>query len=528
MSHHSNKKKLLLSSAIAMAFLAPGASFAAKPEPQERVVIKFKDSQAENGKSDLKKMGGVIKRLLDGHNAVAATLPKGKLNALLKNANVEFVEEDLKRYPISMTRSAPNSSDLKPADHGPAFQVEPYGVAMVQADQITGLIGQESKVCVIDSGYDLGHEDKPGLEVVSGTDDSGAGVWSEDGSGHGTHTSGTINALDNGVGVVGVFPGSEMHIVRVFGDNGLWAYSSDLVAALDDCVANGARVISMSLGAERPSLLENMAFRKAEKNGILSVAAAGNDGNNRMNYPASYESVMSVGALDDQMTIAGFSQQNTHVEIAAPGVSVLSTVPTGSEMDVTLEGVNVIPMDGFELPAAPITAALKECGLGASADDCVGGAVGQICLIQRGAYSFAQKALSCEAAGGVGAVVYNNVDGDLYGTLGGTQVGMPVVGASKAYGESLLDGDVVTLAFTPTHFDYAYFNGTSMATPHVAGVAALLFSHFPQCSGSDIRNAMNATALDLGKSGQDHAYGNGLVQAKDALDYLTVNGCAGK
>jgi len=147
-----------------------------------------------------------------------------------------------------------------------------------------------------------------------------------------------------------------MHIVRVFGDDGIWAYSSELIETLDDCIHNGARVVNMSLGGDRPSVLENMAFRKAEK--------------------------------------------------AAPGVSVLSTVPVGSEMLVTLDDVNVFPMDGFDIPAAPFTAALKDCGLGESATDC-GDATEQICLIERGGFSFAQKALSCEAAGGIGTVVYN-------------------------------------------------------------------------------------------------------------------------
>lgn len=526
MSVH-NRKKLVLATLVAASVIIPSVSFAAKPEPQQRVIIKFKDNLQNSGKADLRRIGGVIKNNLKRHNAVAANIPTAKLNSLMTNSNIEFIEDDAKRYPITMTRSGPNAGSITTNDHGPAEEVTPYGIQMVQADQVAGIVGPESKVCVIDSGYSLGHEDKPGLSVVTGTDDPGAGAWSEDGSGHGTHTSGTVNALaNNDVGVVGVFPGSEMHIVRVFGNNGIWAYSSDLIHALDDCMDNGARVVSMSLGGSRPSVLENMAFRKAEKEGVFSIASAGNDGNNRMNYPASYHSVMSVAAVDDQMKVANFSQKNTHVEIAAPGVSVLSTVPVGSEMAVTLDDVNVIPMDGFDTPGAPITAALKDCGLGESASDCVGGAAGQICLIKRGGFSFAQKALSCEAAGGVAAVIYNHSPGNLFGTLGATQVSIPVVGTTLAHGESLVDGEVVTLSFTLTHWDYAYLSGTSMSAPHVAGVAALLFSHFPQCSGTDIRNAINATAMDLGTPGQDHAYGNGLVQAKAALDYLTLNGCA--
>ena len=159
--------------------------------------------------------------------------------------------------------------------------------------------------------------------------------------------SGTINALDNEIGVIGVFPSVPMHIVRVFGDDGNWAYSSELINAVDDCVSNGARVINMSLGGPRPSVLENAVFLHAQKNGVLSIAAAGNGGDGRacdifadpghperqackMHYPSGYDSVVSVAAVDETADIADFSQVNSKVEIAAPGVSVLSTVPTGS------------------------------------------------------------------------------------------------------------------------------------------------------------------------------------------------------
>jgi len=74
---------------------------------------------------------------------------------------------------------------------------------------------------------------------------------------------------------------------------------------------------------------------------------------------------------------------------------------------------------------------------------------------------------------------------------------------------------------------YSVFNGTSMATPHIAGVATLVWSHFPNCSSYDIRNALRASAKDLASAGRDYNTGYGLVQAKDALGYLAANGCTG-
>lgn len=522
--------------------------------PSKRYLVEFVDGKTNNGRAALKSVGGVIKLDLGKHNAVAAEIPDAKVGMLKNNPNVRTVEVDELRYPISMVRSLPSGTDrIVGADGEPAGQIIPYGVSLVQADQLQGAVNSGIKVCVIDSGYDLGHEDKPGMPVVDGTDDlAGSGPWSKDGDGHGTHVSGTINALDNDVGVIGVFPNVPMHIVRVFGDDGFWAYSSELINAVDDCVSSGAKVINMSLGGPRPSVLENTVFLKAQKNGVLSIAAAGNGGDGRscdifedpghperqackMHYPSGYDSVVSVAAVDDKAEIASFSQTNSKVEIAAPGVSVLSTVPTGSMMDVTLQTAlgttDVVPMDNFDIPAAPVAGSLVDCGLAETAVDC-GDATGKICLIERGSFTFAQKAVSCETAGGIGAVVFQNAvtPGPVLGTLGDVHVGIPVVGTDRATGLALLDteiGQQATLSFVVSDYNYDSFSGTSMATPHVAGVAALIWSKHPDCGPTDIRAAMNATAVDLGAPGRDRNYGNGLVQAQDADAYLTAHGCTG-
>jgi subtilisin family serine protease len=107
---------------------------------------------------------------------------------------------------------------------------------------------------------------------------------------------------------------------------------------------------------------------------------------------------------------------------------------------------------------------------------------------------------------------------------------IPVVGTTLETGVALRENQIgqnTTVAFIPSHYDYDYYDGTSMATPHVAGVAALVWSNHPECSNTEIRNALNATAIDLGKPGRDHEYGNGLVQAAAASEYLDSTGCTG-
>jgi serine protease len=151
----------------------------------------------------------------------------------------------------------------------------------------------------------------------------------------------------------------------------------------------------MSLGGGGKSRFEQNTFAALYANGILSVAAAGNGGNTRKSYPASYDSVISVAAIDSNKNIAAFSQQNSQVEIAAPGVSVRSTVPmgTGLEGSLSVDGAPYmgIPMDGSSQTSA--TGTLVDCGLG---DSACPGASGNICLIQRGGdITFADKVLFC-------------------------------------------------------------------------------------------------------------------------------------
>ena len=175
-----------------------------------------------------------------------------------------------------------------------------------------------------------------------------------------------------------------------------WAYSSTLVAALDACEDAGADVISMSLGGTFKSKTEDRAFKAAAGRGVLSIAAAGNDGNTLLSYPASYNSVVSVAAIDVNKTLASFSQQNSQVELAAPGVAVLSSVPVGTGTDVTVQvGFSAYEGQGIEgSPQANGSGSLVDCG---TAEAVCSGAAGDVCLIQRGNISFADKVLACEA-----------------------------------------------------------------------------------------------------------------------------------
>ena len=169
--------------------------------------------------------------------------------------------------------------------------------------------------------------------------------------------------------------------------------------------------------------------------------------------------------------------------------------------------------------------ALYDLATGESIDN---GASGRICLIQRGNISFHDKVKNCQDSGGVGAIIYNNAAGSFGGTLGDTNATtIPAVTVSDTDGAAMKANAGLSASINIGTGNYGNMSGTSMASPHVAGVAALVWSHHPSCSNVEIRNVLNATAQDLGAAGRDVKFGFGLAQTKDAIDYITNKGCDG-
>jgi subtilisin family serine protease len=148
-----------------------------------------------------------------------------------------------------------------------------------------------------------------------------------------------------------------------------------------------------------------------------------------------------------------------------------------------------------------------------------------VCLIARGTIDFATKVSNCEKSGGLGAVIYNNAAGGFGGTMGTVVAVIPSVTASDVEGAALKGqlGQSATVAVKP--YNYAYFDGTSMATPHVSAVAALVWSYYPSCTGAQIRASLTKSAMDLGTAGRDTKFGFGLVQALAAKNRIGAMGC---
>jgi len=501
--------------AAVVAVGAAGSAFAANDTT--RVIVEFQPGKASHVKNAVAAAKGNIKHEIHGMNAMAIEVPVQALKGLQHNPNVILVEEDVKRQLFATT----SPSTGTPYALG---QLVPWGIKAVQADLLPDTYTANRKVCIIDSGYDLAHEDLS-ANAVTGTNDTGTGNWFTDENHHGTHVAGTIAGINNATGVVGVNPNKnlKLHIIKVFGADG-WAYSSTLASAANKCGAAGANVISMSLGGGRSSQTEKKAFDTLQSKGVLSIAAAGNDGNTVVSYPAGYTSVMMVAAADEFNKWATFSQYNTKVEISGPGVAVLSSVPMGggSESKLTVGSTVYAPgaMDGS--PKSTRTGALVDFGIG---DTTNSAASGKVCLIQRGTVDFATKVMNCQNSGGVGAVIYNNAAGGFGGTMGTTVSTIPSVTATDTEGAAMKAqvGQSATVEVKAT--SYAFYDGTSMATPHVSAVAALVWSYFPTCTGSQIRASLTKSALDLETAGKDNKTGYGMVRAKAAYDRIKSLGC---
>ena len=486
-----------------------------------RYIVKFNPGRGAAGQAAVRGAGGQVLLVLDPQNAVAARIPAAALNGLSRNPNIEYIEDDVLREPYAQTT--------------------PYGVTQSQASKIDASNGTPKTVCIIDSGYAVQHEDLK--NSANGANNGGSGSWNVDSCGHGSHVAGTVAAIDNNAGVVGVNPAANLFIVKVFGNDAIdggacgWTYSSTLVNALNVCVANGANVINMSLGGSFRSRTEDQAFSNAYKNNVLSIAAAGNAGNNTTSYPAGYASVVSVAAVDSTETVAGFSQKNKDVELAAAGVGVLSTVPWNQSNTLT---VGQSQWSGGWIEGAArtsgTTGTIANGGLCNSAGPWPSGAV---VLCQRGSNSFADKVANVKAGGGAAAVVYNNISSDsscgvFSGTLNGTST-IPAIALSCADGAAALGtagspgtvvSSIVYVNTDPLGSGYEAWDGTSMATPHVSGVAALIWACNPTASAAAVRDALDKSALDKGAAGRDSSYGFGIVQAASALTRLgNAAGC---
>jgi thermitase len=197
------------------------------------------------------------------------------------------------------------------------------------------------KIGIVDTGIDQTHPELSGKTVDCGAAFAGmvtSGACTDDNM-HGTHVAGTIAAkANNGTGVAGVAFNSSLSICKALYTAAGTGLTSDVANCITWVHGKGAKVISMSLGGGDSTTLHQAvqgAWENGGANGSVLVAAAGNDGDSTVNYPAGYAEVVSVAATDQNDARASFSNTNPDVEIAGPGVDVLSTIPGGQYAELS-------------------------------------------------------------------------------------------------------------------------------------------------------------------------------------------------
>jgi serine protease len=499
---------------------SPEASVSSKAS--KVVIVGFRATPGASARALINSAGGNVRHSFRHIRAISANLPEAAVAALRNNPNVAYVDENITMVPLG-TR-----------------QVVDWGVSKIDAAGAwaLGFRGQNVKVGIFDSGIDVDH---PDLTVAGGIDLVSDGNGLDDCNGHGTHVAGIVAARDGARHTVGVAPSAALYSMR-FADCA-WAGATleKMIQGVEWAIDNGMDVVNMSFGFGvqgvsvpiSPSDAAEAAFNAAYAAGVVLVGASGNSSTPWVGYPAAYESVIAVGATDDADMIASFSQTGEDQEVTAPGVSNLASYMVGLGQSTTL----TVPTDNNrELDAIPLefagltrkqglTTNAVYANLGTAADYAAASCAGKTAVVMRGGPTFAQKVEEAMNAGCVAVIIHNHSPGNFNGTLGAPtttdgRAWIPAV--SITLNDGLYLKDQIAARSTRTSLlnvagNLAVLSGTSMASPHAAGVAALILSKNPALTPDQVRAVLRTSGVDLGPAGWDPVFGYGRVNARNAV-----------
>jgi subtilisin family serine protease len=323
------------------------------PVPDRYIVILNDDANPWSVANEMAQERGLAISHVYGTavNGFSAIVPRGQLDNIASDPRVNYIEQD---YVMSISKKPADKPGNGGNDGGDTTtqppQTIPTGIARINGGA-TGTVSVG--VAVIDTGI----ASHPDLKIVDGINFSkGKASNYSDGHGHGTHVAGTIGAIDNDIGVIGVAPGADLYAVKVLDNRGS-GFASDVIAGINWVAANSdkIKVANMSLGGSGSDSTcggndsYHNAICGAVSAGVTIVVAAGNDLDNAANYrPAAYDEVITVSALADFDGAAGgldtntsvsfrdctenvddsfacFSNYGADVDIIAPGVLIEST-----------------------------------------------------------------------------------------------------------------------------------------------------------------------------------------------------------
>lgn len=291
---------------------------------QQEVIVVYKN---EDGKDTVYNESIDILHEFDTIPAVAATVSNHDLPALAADPNIALIERNIT---FRITSGEFKTASIPSEQNGWGFQA-------VQPTLMwnSGYTGTGVKVAVIDSGI----YPHPELAIAGGISTVDYTNSYTDDNGHGTHVAGIIAAKSNGSGTVGIAPGVQLYAVKTMDQNGEGTLQ-DVLEGIEWSIQNHMDIINLSLGTDTHSELLKEMVDLANAQGIVVVGSAGNsqtteDANGNIvpvplstytiNYPAKYDSVIAVAAVDATNARGAFSSVGDEVEIAAPGVDILST-----------------------------------------------------------------------------------------------------------------------------------------------------------------------------------------------------------
>ncbi|MFC0189347.1 S8 family peptidase [Fictibacillus aquaticus] len=291
-----------------------------KEVTSQEIIVKFK-SGTSKAKQSLAHSAADGKLKQDGSRFEVVTVTDGDVEGAIadykKNKDVEYVEPNY-TYHASWT---PNDTYYS------SYQYAPQKVGAPSAWDITRG-SSTTKVAILDTGVDYNHPDLAG-KVIKGYDYIDNDWDPMDLNDHGTHCAGiTAAATNNSRGIAGMAPNVSIYAVRVLDANGSGSLSG-IANGIYHAADNGAKVISLSLGGPSGSTSLSNAINYAVSKGAVVVAAAGNESTSAPSYPAYYSNTIAVAATDSADRLASFSNYGSWVDVAAPGVDILSTVPGG-------------------------------------------------------------------------------------------------------------------------------------------------------------------------------------------------------
>lgn len=556
------------------------ASFA---QASDRYLVQFKSEQGYKAMqsyfTQFESTLPVMQDALDNiHTMVLKTKNKNLVESLKKHPEVEAVEAEVfiptpkpvngfkiarvnkVYFEKARRKKIPNAETFTGTPEFREGAATPWGILAVHAGDAWALsgAGQNARVMVLDTGIDEEHPSiaenfEKGRNFTP--DETGKVVDADyqDKEGHGTHCSGTVlGAYNKETGFTGVAPKAKLLMGRVCGTQGCSSVS--VVQGISWAIKENVDVISMSLGGPVGNTAEKRAVEKAEKAGIVVVAASGNSagtpeyshdkndpkckGDNPfvpaacgVSFPAAFATPVAVGALNSSLEKTDFSQWGPELDITAPGAAVISSIPRGSgresKVEVEVAGVKrALKSSAFAGTEMFLTPVIKDLvavpGVGKAEDFATVNVEGKFALVSRGEIKFLEKVQNALNAKAAGVVIYNNKPGLMQGSLSedGTLLNVPVVMIEQTEGAALVaelaKGSAVSTAVSTVAADYASFDGTSMATPHVAGVVALMKSANKSLTPSQVRAILTRTAKPLAPN-DTNQYGAGIVQADAAV-----------